>query len=101
MRAKQLDIIGNTTVTTTVDEHVYNEVVATGNLSQAIRTAYDAWVGAYCPLVPAPFSRKHVSIGCYMTEDDYYSTRAIALSRRWSIAKTLRTALNWYYYHRS
>lgn len=101
MRATHKDIIGHTTVTTTVDEDVYNQIVATGNISQAIRTAIDTWQTEYCPDVPAPYSRKHVSLGCYFNEDDYYTIRAYALSRRWSIAKTIRTALNWYYYHRS
>jgi len=101
MKNKYKDVIGSTTINVTVDSYVYNEVVSSGNISQAIRTAVDTWVAEHAPIVPAPYRRNYQQLGAYFTEDDYYTIRAYALARRWSIAKAIRTALYWYYYHRS
>lgn len=100
MRAKHKDIIGSTTVSTSVEAPLYDLIAKEGNISQTIRTAVDAWVAAEAPIVPAPYRRTNVTIGGYFSEDDYYTIRAYAIARNQSIAKAIRMALCWYYYHR-
>jgi hypothetical protein len=94
------NVIGGITTNTTIDAEAYKKIQESGNMSRTVREIFDTWVEAGAPVVPAPYYRTNLNIGCYFPEDDYYTLRAYSMARNGSIAKTLRTAIYWYYYHR-
>ena len=97
---KKNQVFGRTIISSTVTIEAFEQLQSSGNISSAIRDAFDAWVAAGAPIVAAPYKRTLVNIGTYFTEDDYHTVRAYSIARKYSLARTIRMAVYWYLYHR-